>query len=186
MNEKGCDNLMVLMKGRPIDIENRLKKEIKVYDLLDSLSIEYMRVDHESAMTMEDCVKIEEELDAAICKNLFLVNSNKSQYYLLMLLGHKKFKTKDISKQIHSSRLSFASDDKMLEYLDITPGAVSVIGLINDTDCHVQLIVDEDILKEEYIGFHPCINTTSMKIKTKDLFEKVLPSIKHDYYIIQC
>ena len=99
---------------------------------------------------------------------------------------YKKFKTKDISKQIHSSRLSFASDDKMLEYLDITPGSVSVIGLINDTDCHVQLIVDEDILKEEYIGFHPCINTTSMKIKTKDLFEKVLPSIKHDYYIIQC
>ena len=175
---------MELKQGRPQ--EKRIAKEERVYDLLEKLHIDYQRIDHEKADTMEICLEIEKSLQATICKNLFLVNSNKSQYYLLMLLGHKKFKTKDISKQIHSSRLSFASDDKMLEYLDITPGSVSVIGLINDTDCHVQLIVDEDILKEEYIGFHPCINTTSMKIKTKDLFEKVLPSIKHDYYIIQC
>ena len=171
----------MLEKGRPEDFKQRLDKEKRVYDLLDQLNIEYERIDHGSTMTMEECLEIEKELDAMICKNLFLVNSNKSQYYLFMLRGDKKFKTKDVSKQIQSSSLSFADDDKMLEYLDITPGSVSVMGLMNDIDNHVQLIVDEDILLEEYIGFHPCINTTSMKIKTADLFEKVLTHIHHDY-----
>lgn len=171
----------MLVKGRPQDFEQRLDKEKRVYELLDYLQIEYLRIDHGSTMAMEECQLTEKELDAMICKNLFLVNSNKSQYYLLMLRGDKKFKTKDVSKQIGSSRLSFAGDDKMLEYLDITPGSVSVMGLMNDIDNHVQLIVDEDILVEEYIGFHPCINTTSMKIKTIDLFDKVLPHIYHDY-----
>lgn len=176
----------MLIKGRPEDIDKRISKERKVYDLLDSLQIDYFRIDHHAIMTMEECRTVEEELDATICKNLFLVNSNKSQYYLLMLEGKKRLKTKDISKQIHSSRLSFASDEKMQEYLDITPGSVSVMGLINDVFHHVQLIVDEDIMKNEYIGFHPCINTTSMKIKTQDLFEKVLPAIEHDYIMIKC
>ena len=176
----------MLVKGRPDNIAERLTKEIKVYDLLDSLNIEYLRIDHDVTMTMEECAIIEKELDATICKNLFLVNSNKGQYYLLMLLGNKKFKTKEISKQIQSSRLSFGNDEKMLEYLDITPGSVSVMGLMNDMHHKVQLIVDEDIFNDEYIGFHPCINTTSMKIKTCDLFEKVLPAIHHDYIKIKC
>ena len=176
----------MLEKGRPEDFKQRLDKEKRVYDLLDQLNIEYERIDHGSTMTMEECLEIEKELDAMICKNLFLVNSNKSQYYLFMLRGDKKFKTKDISKQIQSSRLSFASDEKMLEYLDITPGSVSVMGLMNDTNNCVELIVDEDILLEEYIGFHPCINTTSMKIKTEDLFCKVLPYIHHDYIKVKC
>lgn len=176
----------MLVKGRPNNVESRLAKEIRVYDLLDRLNIEYMRIDHDKTMTMEECAIVEQELDAMICKNLFLVNSNKSQYYLLMLAGDKKLKTKDVSKQIHSSRLSFGSDEKMLEYLDITPGSVSVMGLMNDCEDKVQLIVDEDIFTKPYIGFHPCMNTTSMKIKTSDLFEKVLPKIHHDFIKIKC
>lgn len=176
----------MLVKGRPLNSCYRLPKEQHVYDLLDQLQLEYTVVDHAPAMTMNDIIEAEKELDVKICKNLFLVNSNKSQYYLCMLSGNKKFKTKDISKQIHSSRLSFAGDDKMKEYLDITPGSVSVMGLMNDHDHHVLLLVDEDLMKEEYIGFHPCINTSSIKMKTKDLFDKVLVAIDHQYQIIRC
>ena len=141
---------MELKQGRPQ--EKRIFKEERVYDLLEKLHIDYQRIDHEKADTMEICLEIEKSLQATICKNLFLVNSNKSQYYLLMLKGHKKFKTKNISKQINSSRLSFGSDEKMHEYLDITPGSVSVLGLMNDVKNNVQLLMDQDLLEDEYLG----------------------------------
>lgn len=157
-----------------------------VYDLLENLHVSYERVDHEPAMTMNDIIEAEKKLNVNICKNLFLVNSNKSQYYLLMMAGYKKFKTKIISQQINSSRLSFAGDDAMLKYLNITPGSVSVMGLMNDQENHVKLLIDEDILKEEYVGFHPCINTSSVKIKTQDLLTTVLPAINHDYSAVKC
>lgn len=176
----------MLINGRPQNSYNRLPQEQRVYDLFDQLGLEYIVVDHAPAMTMNDIVDVEKKLDVKICKNLFLVNSNKSQYYLCMLPGHKKFKTKEISKQIQSSRLSFAGDDKMKEYLDITPGSVSIMGLMNDHEHRVFLLVDEDILQNEFIGFHPCINTSSIKMKTKDLFDKVLIAIDHEYQIIHC
>ena len=169
---------MELVEGRPQD--KRIDKEERVYDLLDQLNIDYQRIDHEEANTMEICLEIEKTLKSTICKNLFLVNSNKSQYYLLMLKENKKFKTKVISKQINSSRLSFGSDEKMLEYLDITPGSVSLFGLMNDHDFKVQLLMDKDLLQDEYLGCHPCINTSSLRIKMKDVFEKIIPSLHHE------
>lgn len=174
---------MELVEGRPQD--KRIDKEERVYDLLDQLTIKYQRIDHEEANTMEACLEIEKTLNSTICKNLFLVNSNKSQYYLLMLKGHKKFKTKVISKQINSSRLSFGSDEKMLEYLDITSGTVSVLGLMNDHDLKVQLLMDKDLLDDDYLGCHPCINTSSLKIKMKDVFEKILPAIHHQPIFVE-
>lgn len=173
---------MKLENGRPQNTEGRLEKEIRTYDLLEELEIEYERVDHEAADTMEACQKIDELLEpAVICKNLFLCNTQKTKFYLLMIREDKKFKTKEISKQIGSARLSFASPEFMEQYLDITPGSVSVLGLMNDKENHVQLLVDEDILKETYFGCHPCINTSSLRLKTEDLFQKVLPKIQHDY-----
>lgn len=174
---------MELVEGRPQD--KRIDKEERVYDLLDQLNIDYQRIDHEEANTMEVCLEIEKTLKSTICKNLFLVNSNKSQYYLLMLKGNKKFKTKMISKQINSSRLSFGSDEKMLEYLDITPGSVSVLGLMNDHDFKVQLLMDKDLLLDEYLGCHPCINTSSLRIKMKDVFEKIIPSLHHEPIFVE-
>ena len=174
---------MELVTGRPQD--KRIDKEERVYDLLDQLNIDYQCIDHEEANTMEVCLEIEKNLKSTICKNLFLVNSNKSQYYLLMLKGHKKFKTKVISKQINSSRLSFGSDEKMLEYLDITPGSVSVLGLMNDHDFKVQLLMDKDLLQDEYLGCHPCINTSSLRIKMKDVFEKIIPSLHHEPIFVE-
>ena len=175
---------MELVHGRPQDTAGRLEKEIRVYDLLDRLGIAFERVDHEAAMTMEDCAEVDKILGTIICKNLFLCNRQKTQFYLLMMPGDKKFKTKEISHQINSSRLSFAAPDFMEKYLDITPGSVSVLGLMNDTENHVQLLVDEDVLKEEYFGCHPCMNTSSLRLKTKDVFGTFTEANHHDYMVV--
>lgn len=172
---------MELKHSRPEDISGRLEKEIRVYDLLDSLGIEYSRIDHEPAMTMEVCEEIDRVLDATICKNLFLCNRQQTEFYLLMMPGDKPFKTKDISAQINSSRLSFAGSEHMEKFLDITPGSVSVLGLMNDSDKRVKLLIDSDVLNGEYIGCHPCINTSSLRIKTQDLVERIIPAMGHDF-----
>ena len=171
--------MLELVTGRPATNEGRLDKEIRCYDLLDSLNVHYQRIDHEAAMTMEACIEIDKALDATICKNLLLCNRQCTQFYLLMLPGEKHFKTSVFSKQIGSSRLSFAAPEYMEQYLDITPGSVSVLGLMNDHDNHVQLIIDEDVLKGEYFGCHPCINTSSLRLKTADLMEKIIPAMHH-------
>ena len=175
-----------LVKGRPENTEGRLEKEIRTYDLLDSLGIKYERVDHEEANTMEACLAIDEVLaPAVICKNLFLCNTQKTKFYLLMIKEDKKFKTKEISKQINSSRLSFAPAEFMEKYLDITPGSVSVMGLMNDKNNDVALLVDEDVLKAEYFGCHPCINTSSMRLKVADVFGPFLQAVHHEYTIVK-
>ena len=176
---------MELVNGRPTDTQSRLDKEIRVYDFLDSLGVIYQRIDHEAAMTMEACEEIDRTLEATICKNLLLCNRQETQFYLLMLPGDKVFKTKDLSAQIGSSRLSFAKAEYMEQYLDITPGSLSVLGLMNDKDKMVRLLIDEDVLTGEYIGCHPCINTSSLRLKTKDLVEKIIPEMEHEPPIVK-
>lgn len=173
-----------LYKGRPEKQDDRLEKEIRVYDLLDELGLEYYRVDHDPAMTMEVCREIDEALGALICKNLFLCNRQKTRFYLLMMPEGKPFKTKELSAQIQSARLSFAEPVFMEQYLDITPGSVSVMGLMNDIENQVQLLVDEDVLEREFLGCHPCINTSSLKLKTKDVFDVFLKRIHHDMLVV--
>ncbi len=173
-----------LYKGRPANETDRLEKEIKVYDLLDSLNIEYERADHDTADTIEDCEKVEEIIGVDICKNLFLCNRQMTKFYMLMMPGKKPFKTKDISQQIGSARLSFAPAEKMLEFLDITPGSVSIMGLANDKNNEVQLLLDREIYESEYVRCHPCINTSTLKIKTSDILEKYLPHIKHEPIVV--
>ncbi|WP_294783725.1 prolyl-tRNA synthetase associated domain-containing protein [uncultured Eubacterium sp.] len=175
---------MKLVKGRPLDTERRLKKEVRVYDLLDELGMEYWRIDHEAAQTMEDCEDVDRMLDAVICKNLFLCNRQKTKFYLLMIPGEKTFKTKELSAQIQSARLSFAPEEYMEKFLDITPGSVSIMGLMNDTENQVQLLVDADVLEGEYLGCHPCINTSSLKLRTRDVFTTYLNAVHHDYIVV--
>ena len=172
---------MELHSGRPTDTTGRLEKELRCYDLLDGLGVEYQRVDHAPAMTMEVCQEIDRVLHAVICKNLFLCNRQETAFYLLMIPDTKVFHTKDLSAQIGSARLSFAKPEYMEKFLDITPGSVSVLGLMNDTGHHVQLLIDEDVLASEYVGCHPCINTSSLRLKTRDLVEKILPAMQHDF-----
>ncbi len=175
---------MELVKGRPEIETDRLAKEIRVYDLLDSLGVPYERVDHEAAMTMEACEEIDKTLQAPTCKNLLLCNRQQTDFYLLLMPGDKVFKTKELSAQLGVSRLSFASGEFMEEFLDITPGSLSVMGLMNDKDFRVRLVIDKPVLEGEYIGFHPCINTSSLRVKTADLMEKVIPAMKHSPTIV--
>ena len=176
---------MKLDTGRPADCSGRLEKEVRVYDLLDSLGVAYQRIDHEAAMTMEACAAIDEVLDAVICKNLLLCNRQCTVFYMLMMPGDKVFKTKDLSAQIGSSRLSFADSRYMEEFLDITPGSLSVLGLQNDKENRVQLLIDEDVLKHPFVGCHPCINTSSLRMETKDLMQTLIPALQHEPIIVQ-
>ena len=168
--------------GRPSDA--RIPKEERCYELLDRLGIAYTRVDHEHADTIEACKEIEKLLGCEICKNLFLTNRQMTEVWLLLMPGEKPFKTKLLSKQIGSARLSFASAEQMLQYLDITPGSVSVLGLMNDREKKVRLLIDRDLLSQESIGMHPCINTSSLRIRTADVMEKLLPAMEHEPMIV--
>lgn len=172
-----------IANDRPSD--GRIPKEERSYDLLDKLKIEYTRADHEPAATIEDCAAVEEALSVKICKNLLLTNQQKTRFYLLMMPGDKHFSTKDFSKQIGSSRLSFAPAEAMEKYLDITPGSLSVLGLMNDKDCEVSLAIDRDILSDEYVGIHPCINTSTLKISTADLIDKLIPGMGHEAIFVE-
>lgn len=170
---------MIIEHGRPTDYSKRLPKEQRVYDLLDNLQIEYERVDHEAAMTMEACAAVDEALGACICKNLLLCNRQCTDFYLLLIPGDKHFKTKQLSAQLGCSRLSFADGVYMEQFLDITPGSLSLLGLMNDHEKRVQLLIDEDIYKDTYLGCHPCINTSSLKLQMEDVVQKLIPALKH-------
>lgn len=175
---------MELVTGRPADCAGRMEKEIRCYDLLDRLKVSYQRIDHEATMTMEACQAVDEVLDAAICKNLLLCNRQQTAFYLLMLPGDKAFKTSVLSKEIGSSRLSFAPGEFMEQFLDITPGSLSVLGLMNDRENRVELLIDGDILKSDFFGCHPCVNTASLRIATQDLLETILPAVGHTPRIV--
>ena len=167
------------MNKQTINLNGREERELRVYECLDALGIDYLQIDHAAAMTMEDCVEVDRLLGVPMCKNLFLCNRQKTDFYLLMIPGDKPFKTKELSAQIGSARLSFADADAMLDFLDILPGSVSVMGLLNDKDNRVRLLIDEDLLKSPYVGCHPCVNTSSLKIATEDLLRVFLPHVGH-------
>ncbi len=175
---------LLLVHGRPENCTGRLAKEIRVYDFLDALGVSYERIDHEAAMTMEACAAVDEALGATICKNLLLCNRQNTAFYLLLMPGDKPFKTKELSAQIGSSRLSFAAPAYMEQYLDITPGSLSILGLMNDKENHVTLLIDSDVLNGTHIGCHPCINTSSLRLLTKDLTEIIIPAMGHKPTIV--
>ena len=170
---------LTIQNGRPSDVSGRLQREVRCYDFLDSLGVEYVRIDHPHADTMEDCAEIDGALGAKICKNLFLCNRQQTDFYLLLIPGDKMFKTKDISAQIESSRLSFASAEYMVSLLDTEPGSLSVLSLKNDNEYRVRLLVDRELLDSDFIGCHPCVNTTSLKLSKNDIFDKILSILEH-------
>ncbi len=170
---------MELFHGSPADMTGREDREIRVYRFLNELNVDFERTDHPDrpATTMEVCADVDSVLGVRICKNLFLCNRQKTAFYLLIMPGDKPFKTKELSGQMGISRLSFADADAMERYLDVQPGSVSVLGLMNDKDRSVTLAIDEDVLREDYFGCHPCRNTSSIKFKTSDLTDKILPAL---------
>ena len=176
---------LVLYNGRPEDESGRSAREIRTYDFLDEIGVHYGRMDHDPVTTIEACEDVDRALGFHICKNLFLCNRKKTDFYVLMMPGLKTFKAKELKGQVPSAgRLSFAHEDKMLEYLDIRPGSVSVMGLMNDHDNHVQLLIDRELAEDEFIGCHPCECTSSLKIRTQDILEKFLPAVHHEAIIV--
>ena len=160
-------------------------QEAAAFDLLEALHIDYDRVSHDAAFNMELCAQVSDVLGVSVCKNLFLCNRQKTNFYLLMMPGDKPFKTKELSHQLGIARLSFASPEDMEQYLDCTPGSSSIMGLANDTENKVQLLMDEDVKKGEYLGCHPCINTSSLKLRTADVLETFLPAVHHEPIFVQ-
>ena len=176
---------MIMYTTTPTNLSARTEMEQRSFALLEELNISYTYVDHEPALTMEDCAEIDLVLGVKMCKNLVLCNRQKTDYYLLLMPGDKVFKTKELSSQINSARLSFASGEAMEELLGVLPGSASVLGLIKDTEGKVQLLIDKDLLEEEYFGCHPCKNTSSLRITTKDLLNLVLPKLGHEYVAVE-
>lgn len=173
-----------LYQGRPADVTGRLEKEIHAYGLLDSLGVSYTRVDHDALPTIEACQEVDRLLSTEICKNLFLRNAQKTDFYLLLMPGNKKFKTSLLSKQIGSARLSFGEPEFMEQFMNLTPGSVTVLGLMNDKENRVRLLIDKDVLDQEYFGCHPCINTSSLRLLTRDVIDKILPAMNHAYTVV--
>ncbi len=169
--------MYTVCEGAPAD--PRAENEEAVYRFLQELDIPFTRIDHEAVHTMEDCAAVDRALGGVICKNLFLCNQQKTAFYLLMLREDKPFKTKDVSKQLGVSRLSFASPEHMAQYLHIAPGAVSPMGLLFDSARDVRLILDRDLLGEAFLGCHPCVNTASIRLSMRDFLEKYLPATGH-------
>lgn len=175
---------MKIVQGRPADTAHRQEKELRVYDLLDSLGIAYLHTDHAAAMTMEACREVDEAMGTPMCKNLLLCNRQQTDFYLLMLPGDKVFKTSVLSRQIGSSRLSFAQGEYMERYLDITPGSLSVMGLMNDRAGNVRLLIDADVLAMRSVCCHPCVNTSSILLSTEDLMTRFLPAVNHEATVV--
>ncbi len=170
---------MELLHGSPADMTGRSDREIRAYAFLDRLGVPFDRTDHpdQPATSMEVCATVDAILNVHICKNLFLCNRQKTSFYLLIMPGNKPFKTKELSGQMGVSRLSFADEAYMERFLDLHPGSVSVLGLMNDREHRVRLVIDEDVLREEMFGCHPCENTSSIRFATKDLTEKIIPAL---------
>ncbi len=174
-----------LYSGTPADIDSRDAVERTCYAFLDGLGVPFQRVDHGEADTIDKCIEIEKVIGVGICKNLFLCNRQKTDFYLLMMDGHKQFRTADVSKKLGVSRLSFATSEDMERLLSVRPGSVSVLGLMNDINRRVQLVIDKDVIAKEHVRCHPCRNTSTLKIKTTDLLGRILPALHRNPIVIE-
>ncbi len=174
----------VVYSGAPLSPDGREERELACYRLLNALGVEFTRVDHDAADTIAVCHEIEGLLGAEICKNLFLCNRQQTDFYLLLMPGDKNFRTKDLSKQLGVSRLSFANAEQMGEFLGLTPGSVSVLGLMNDKEHKVRLVIDKPLLGEEFFGCHPCKNTSTLRMKTEDVLQKLIPVLVESYTVV--
>ena len=175
----------VRYEGRPGNVPERLEKEQRCYALLDELQIPYVRVDHEHADTIEACEAVEQVLGEKICKNLFLCNRQKTSFYLLCMPPHKAFHTKDLSHQIGSARLSFAPEEQLWDLLHCTPGSATILGLMNDDENRVQLLIDKETYEAEYFSCHPCLCTSTIKLKTSDVKNMLLPKVHHEPIVVE-
>ncbi len=160
------------------------QKEMDAYIFLEEAGVDYIRAEHDEAATIELCEDVEKVIDAKICKNLLLTNRQQTIFYLLLIKGDMVFKTKYLSSQINSARLSFATAEHMETLLDVTPGSLTVLALMKDKEKKVNLLIEENVFKEEFFACHPMVNTATVKFKTEDLKTKVLPALGREYTLV--
>ena len=160
------------------------QKEMDAYLFLVENGVEYVRAEHDEAATIELCEGVEKVIDAKICKNLLLTNRQQTVFYLLLIKGDMVFKTKYLSSQINSARLSFATAEHMEALLDVTPGSLTVLALMKDKDKKVNLLIEKGVFEEEYFACHPMVNTATVKFKTEDLKSKILPALSREYTLV--
>lgn len=141
----------------------------EVYLKLKELNIEYLKIDHIPIYTIDEANNLDIENKEYIAKNLFLMDDKKRNYYLLVVKSNKKIDLNDLKNKINSRRLSFASEIDLEKYLKLKKGSVTPLGVLNDVERKVKVIIDEDILKEEIVGVHPNDNDATVFMKTKDL-----------------
>ncbi len=163
--------------------EKRSVEEEAVYDVLSALEIPFERVDW--LPEDEGSENVYQALGIMRLKNLLLCNAQKTKFYLLVMPASVPFKSNVLSKQLGTPRFSFAPEENLRELLHVKPGSASILGLHNDKDRVVNLCIDERVLEQEYYGCHPCVNTTSLKIKTDDILNKFLVHTGHYYTIVR-
>lgn len=161
-----------------------LPQEAASFDLLEKLAIDYDRVSHDAAFNMELCAGVGDVLGVPVCKNLFLCNRQQTAFYLLCMMPDKPFHTKDLSAQIQSARLSFAPEERLWELLRCHPGSATILGLANDTEHRVRLLLEREVYDAPYFSCHPCICTSTLKLKTADVLDKLLPYTGHDVTVV--
>lgn len=175
----------VIENGAPTNASERTAREQRCYTFLNRLGVPYRRADHAVAATMEICREIEKSLGCPICKNLLLTNRQQTDFYLLLMEGEKVFKTKYLSKALGCARLSFATDEQMQALVDVTPGSLSVLGLLNDPEQRVRLVIDKPVLEQAEIGFHPCMNTSTLAVSMGDFTGTILPALRHEVTVVE-
>ena len=175
----------VIENGAPTIASERTAREQRCYTFLNRLGVPSRRADHAVAATMEICREIEKSLGCPICKNLLLTNRQQTDFYLLLMEGEKVFKTKYLSKALGCARLSFATDEQMQALVDVTPGSLSVLGLLNDPEQRGRLVIDKPVLEQAEIGFHPCMNTSTLAVSMGDFTGTILPALRHEVTVVE-
>ena len=155
-----------------------------LYQLLDQLAVQYEKHEHVAVYTSEQARRLRPSLSGTSAKNLFLRNKKGNQYYLLVYPDKKSADLKSLAAKLGLTRLSLASPERLLEVLGIEPGAVSLLALVNDTDNKVKVLVDQDLWQEDYLQFHPLINTATLVISLNNII-KLLEATGHEVTLVE-
>ena len=173
--------IFYIYKNEPKKFFTKLQK--KVYEVLKELHIQFERVETDEAITMEDCIEINKKLDMKMVKTLFLCNRQKTSFYLFITCGDKRFDSKKFSSELDIARVSFTDESLMNEMLGTKIGAATIFSSLIDKDNKVNIVLDKDVLKEEFYGCSDGTTTGYMKIKISDI-NKVLSYSKHKKKVI--
>lgn len=155
----------------------------QVYECLDKMGIEYEYYEHPEAPTIEIAAQFYRGEDTTLCKNLFFRNHKGNRHYLVIMDSRHQMDIHSIEKMLRQGKLSFASSERMMKYLGLCPGSVSLFGLVNDKDHEVTLFVDKGLVNVKKVSFHPNDNHASLVISSSDMF-KFIENIGNEWQVV--